>query len=243
LVACAVACACSGKPDVPILTWHAIGPAGALSGDDDEGWTVDAAAFSAQLDALQGAGYRTVPLTDAIDAQEKGISLPGKPVVLTFDDGTEDHYSRALPILKAHGMTGLFFVVSGNVRAEESERLVKSGRRQLLWREARQLVQDGMEIGSHSLTHARLPELDDRAAKLELEQSKAALEEHLGVPVKVFAFPYNSLRRRHRAMAKEAGYLAAVAGVVHGGRGRYALKRVPVKSETTPARLLELLRE
>lgn len=243
LLACALACACAGRPDVPILTWHAIGLAGVPSADDAEGWTVDAARFAEQLDALQAAGYRTVRLTEAIDAQEKGLSLPGKPVVLTFDDGTEDHYLRALPILKAHGMTGVFFLVSDWLRAAEGVRAVVSGRRYLLWAEARQLALQGMELGSHSRSHARLPEVDDAVARAELAQSKAALEEGLGLPIQVFAFPYNALRRRHRAMVQEAGYLAAVAGVVHGGRGRYALRRMPVKAETSPARLLELLRE
>jgi peptidoglycan/xylan/chitin deacetylase (PgdA/CDA1 family) len=238
---------CKGRrPAAPILTWHEIGPDGASQAGDPDGWRVPQSLFLAQLDALGGAGFATIPLALLVDHQASGAALPPKPLVLTFDDGTEDHFLRVLPALRAHRMTATFFLVAGRIGADEAHRFVEhtpaGDKRWLIWPEVRALREAGMELGAHGLTHARLTELTDEAALDELVQSRRLIGAALGAPPDLLAWPYNALRSRHLALAKQAGYRAAVAGVAHGNDGLFSLYRTPITAGTTPGDLLEALR-
>ena len=239
---------CRGRPAAPILTWHAISDdaAPAPAGDADDGWTVPQRQFLAQLDALSSAGFQTVSLGGLLDHADKGTELPPRAIVLTFDDGTEDHLERVLPALKAHGMRATFFVTAGKIADDEARRVVEQSAagtvRYLTWPEVRELRDAGMEIGAHGLTHARLPDLSDAAALDELVRSRALIGAALGTPPELMAWPFNSVRARTRELAQQAGYRAAAAGVVHGGSDRYALYRIPIKASTDPVELVESLR-
>src|SRR6267142_2606012 len=220
------------RPDVPILTWHSIGGAG------DE-FTVSEAAFAMQLDALREAGFHTVTFHEWLEHEDRGAPLPDKPILLTFDDGYQDAFTAALPALRARGMRGTFFLVTAWIGPDEAHRSQgEPGRRYLSWPEVRALAALGMEIGSHGATHKRLPDLTDEQAMDELVRSKRQLESGLAAPVEVFAYPYNASRRRLRALARDAGYRAAVSGKDHGGADRYELYRSGVQGGTSPEKLL-----
>lgn len=208
LIACA---ACTrGKPAVPILNYHSVGA------HADE-YTVTDRQFAQQLDFLQEAGIRTVALHEALQP-------PKRSVVLTFDDGKEDALTHVLPALRKRGMRAAFFVATALV-----------GRPGYLsWDGVRALAAAGMEIGSHTQTHARLSELNEEQVQDELVQSKRTLEEQLHAPVDLLAYPYNSVRRRVRAAAEAAGYRIAVSGAVHGGSDALDLLRVSITGFTTP---------
>ena len=250
LLACTMLAGCSscrGRPPAPILTWHAISDDGAPAGDDDDGWSVPQRQFLAQLDALSGAGFKTISLGALLDHTDRGTPLPPRAIVLTFDDGTEDHQGHVLLALQAHGMRATFFLVAGKIADDEAHRVEEktpAGRviRYLIWPEVRALRDAGMEIGAHGLTHARLPDLTDAAALDELVRARAVIGAALGAPPELMAWPFNSVRARTRELAKQAGYRAAAAGVVHGGSDRYSLYRIPVKASTDPVALVESLR-
>jgi peptidoglycan/xylan/chitin deacetylase (PgdA/CDA1 family) len=205
-----LACA-RGRPPVPILNYHSVGPGG------DE-FTVAPGDFERQLDFLVSAGLRTVSLDDLV--QRRDVS---RAVVLTFDDGTEDALTRVLPALRKRGMRATFFLITGLVG--------KPG--YLTWDGVRTLAAAGMEIGSHSVDHAHLAEESDERVREELTASKRELEAQLHAPVEVLAYPYNSVRKRIERAAAEAGYRAAVAGVVHGGKGLLNLYRVTIRRNTS----------
>ena len=228
---------CKGRPPVPILGFHAVVPSpGHLDVSPEQ--------FAAQLDALAAAGFHTVSLGQVLDHLERATPLPARPIVLTFDDGTADAFTCVLPLLRARGMTATFFVVSSWLGADAASRRREPAsdgevaRPELTWPELRALRDAGMEIGSHSRTHPRLPELTDEAALEEMVSSKRELESGLGIPVLLFAYPYNALRARTGSLLQEAGYRAAVAGQDHGGRSREALYRIGVYRETTPEELV-----
>ena len=101
---------CLPKPEgFPILEYHKV-----TSNPEsfDEIYNVPPAEFSAQLDYLQENGYTTITLNDYIRAKRYGKKLPEKPIVLTFDDGYENNYSEMLPILEAHNMTAVVYVIT-----------------------------------------------------------------------------------------------------------------------------------
>ncbi len=226
---CAASCGPCSRPALPILTWHTIGPGG-------DAFTVSEANFTAQLDAL--AGYSTLTFHQLLE----GKTPPAHAVLLTFDDGTEDAFTRVLPELRKRGMRATFFLVSGFIGADPAHRhLEPNGARYLIWPEVLALREAGMELGSHSVDHARLPDLSEDRARDELVRSKRDLEAGLGAPVEVFAYPFNSVRRSTRALVVAAGYRAAVAGSVHGSGDLFELYRLGVYHGTSAADLRVLL--
>jgi peptidoglycan/xylan/chitin deacetylase (PgdA/CDA1 family) len=229
--------ACKQRPEVPILGFHAVV-------DSPGQLDVTPAQLNSQLDALAHAGFHAVSLHAVLDHEDHGDFLPPRPIVLTFDDGTADAVSTVLPILRARGMTATFFIVSSWLGKDEATRMTEPlepgepSRPVLTWPELLLLKNSGMEIGSHSRTHARLPQLEDAVALREMTDSKRELEVGLRVPVDLFAYPYNSLRSRLGLLLHEAGYRAAVAGQDHGNKDRESLYRIGVYRDTTPEELV-----
>lgn len=82
-------------------------------------------------------------------------------------------------------------------------------------RQVRRLRTLGMDVGAHTVTHPILRRLDDRAADAEIVRSKAELEEILGEPVQVFAYPNGvpgvDYGAEHVAMVRNCGFTAAVS--------------------------------
>ncbi|GAC1347669.1 MAG: hypothetical protein NVS2B9_10260 [Myxococcales bacterium] len=231
--------ACGGcRGPVPILTWHAVG-------DGPGSYDVPERDFGLQLDAIRAAGFHTVSLHQVLAHEDAGAPLPDKPVVLTFDDGTRDNLTAVLPALRARGMRATFFLVPAWLGADEDHRHVEreegATRSFLTVQEARELSAAGMELGAHGLAHLRLAGLPEAEARNQIAGARTLLEQQLGAPVDLFAYPFNSLRRPHRVLARAAGYRAAVAGVDHGSADRFALYRAPVMRTTTPQDLVRIL--
>ena len=105
---------------VPILMYHRVAPYPnpALYGTPyayrlDYGLTVDPAEFSGQVDHLAANGYQAISLTRLADFLLYGLALPSKPVIFTFDDGLASPLEYAVPVLRAHGFTAVFFITTG----------------------------------------------------------------------------------------------------------------------------------
>ena len=223
LLAILLCAGCRARPPAPILTWHSIAKAG-------DGFSVSPEQFAAQLDALKDRP--TLSLHQLLDGPP-----PPRAVVLTFDDGAESSFSVALPELRKRNLRGTFFIVTGLVGVDEAHRRVEGGVRYLVWPEVVALARAGMEIGSHSVDHARLADLPAERIREELVESKRALEQHLGTPVEFFAYPFNAVRSPVRAAIIAAGYRGAVAGEVHGSDDLFGLYRVSIQRGTTLADL------
>ncbi|MGZ6125396.1 MAG: polysaccharide deacetylase family protein [Myxococcales bacterium] len=220
---CAVAlAACASRPAAPILDYHAVGARDRASEFD-----LTLPEFQQQLDHLLGAGYHTLTLREVVGRKETK-----KGVALTFDDGSADALEVVLPELRKRRLTATFFVITDFVG--------KPG--YLTWEGVRALEKAGMEIGSHTAHHLRLPDLPDGLAREELAQSKRDLENHLGHRVELLAYPYNSLRRRTTALAAEVGYEIAVAGPAHGSSDRLRLYRTSIRRGMTIEQFMAAIR-
>jgi peptidoglycan/xylan/chitin deacetylase (PgdA/CDA1 family) len=131
--------------------------------------------FRSHLDWLQANGYETVTFKDVL---ELGPKLPKNPIILTFDDAPEDHWN-VYKELKSRGMRGVFFVVTGRI-----------GKSWLTESKIREMGSNGMEIGSHTVTHKNLTKIPLADMQYELNYSKHTLEQILGTKVIVLAYPY-----------------------------------------------------
>jgi len=208
--------------------YHHIGdPPPGVRGHEIELW-VGREAFAAQMAYVGKAGYQVVSAGELAAGFQRERGLPRKPLVLTFDDGYEDFYTQAWPVLREHGLTATIFVCSGIVG--------RAGH--LTWDQLRQLVAAGIEVGSHGVTHRPLTTMTPAGVRRELVDSKRTIQDQIRAPVRVFSFP-TGRHNRHVVLAVElAGYDAAVTtdmGVVQRTSHPYELKRTRVRRDHTLA--------
>ena len=193
---------------VPILMYHEVTPTPV---ERYRKYTVTPAELATQLAWLRARRYTSVDL-DAVRAAFLGEgTLPSRPVVITFDDGSRDCLDHAVPALLAAGFTATFFIVGGLVGSTTRWLPAEVGFEipTADWPTLRDAERDGMRCEAHSVTHPRLARVDDDVARDELVRGRALLEDGLGHPVRHLAYPFGSNSPRTRELAREAGYLTA----------------------------------
>ncbi len=160
--------------------------------------------FKEFLLCLKGNNYRTLTLTQT--AQQNDTIE--KKCLITFDDGMECVYTQALPLLREVNFSSTIFCIAG-FTGQTSSWDIFDGQRHLSKQQIRELSDSGHEIGSHTLTHANLPFLNNRDLEKELKDSKKILEDITGKEVKTISFPYGSWNEHVWKKARESGYLSA----------------------------------
>jgi peptidoglycan/xylan/chitin deacetylase (PgdA/CDA1 family) len=199
---------------VPILAYHQVGEA-------DDLYSVTAAQFEQQMEYLNKNSYTAISLNELFDFYDGNGNLPNKPIVITFDDGYEDNYLTALPIMEKYKMRGTVFIVPNLVGTPDY----------LSWRQIVEMQKRNTEIGSHTMSHIAMDEISPVEQRREIKDSKTVLEKQLRKPVLFFAYPYGQFTAITEQILKETGYRGACAGIAGlNGKGvdAYALKRVNV---------------
>jgi peptidoglycan/xylan/chitin deacetylase (PgdA/CDA1 family) len=189
---------------VPVLMYHRIGedapPRLAR-------FSVTPARFEAQLRLLRRRGYHAISSAELrwfIDARQP---IPGRPVLITFDDGYRDFAELAWPILRANDFTAEVFVPTDLVGTTARWDAAYGTPAPLLgWEELAALARDGLVVGSHLARHADGLGLSTATLAEELARSRAVLEARLGREVRSFAAPYGSLDERFARLAAQCGY-------------------------------------
>jgi peptidoglycan/xylan/chitin deacetylase (PgdA/CDA1 family) len=170
--------------------------------------------LAAQLAALRRRGYVGLTFAESERARLAG-RLPRRTAVVTFDDGFAST-SRARAALEEAGFPGTVFVVTDFVESGDALSFIPNGSgpeaadelKPLGWSELAELRELGWEVGSHTVTHPRLPDIGAAELQRELELSREAIERRLG-SCETLAYPYGAADERVAAAAAEAGYLAA----------------------------------
>lgn len=198
--------------------------------------TVPVLEFERQISALQAAGFHTISL-DSLITYMKGepVDLPDKPIVITFDDGYEDNYSTAFPILKKHGFHAAVFVVGLNFD--------RPGH--LSNHQAREMITAGFTIGAHSMTHKNLTTFYGQDLTYEVTGSKQKAEQATRTRVKYFAYPGGFYNLSTLEAVREAGFSGAFTTLPGLNRPEvenvYLLRRIPIFSFTNFDKLLVML--
>lgn len=188
---------------IPVLMYHHVAPDPSRIG---LGLRVRPADFDAQMGYLFQNGYRTVGLQDVVKAIHGCLDLPSKPIVITFDDGYEDVYRYAFPILRKYGYTATIFLISSWL-----DQPGKYGA--MSWDQVKAMAREGMQFGAHTVSHPNLLKLPLRQVLEEMTESRAAIEAHVGQPVKALAYPYGLFNSDIKLLAQRAGYEAAVTTI------------------------------
>jgi|GEM_PF-330160 len=216
---------------------------------------VPIASFEAQMNFLAKSDLDVVTL-DQLEGWLRGKALGRrrKKVVITFDDGFQDNYLHAVPILKKHRLPATFFVITGAVgrnapfdhlrwdaassddRAKHPEHWLP-----LTWPMLREMKAQGHTIGSHTGSHRSLAGLSRSEIWDEVAQSKKELESRLTTAITTFSYPFGSavygdLNGETEGALREAGYRIACTtswGANLVGESPYRLKRIPVYDHDT----------
>jgi peptidoglycan/xylan/chitin deacetylase (PgdA/CDA1 family)/glycosyltransferase involved in cell wall biosynthesis len=196
---------------LPILMYHHVAPTGSAKFTR---WRVTPEAFEAQLRCLQDAGAYSITLEEWRTALMAKTPLPGKPVIITFDDGYLDFATYAWPVLKRYGFSATVFIVADFAgQTNRWDRIFDYGEDLAIlnWEQIRQLRAEGVEFGSHTLNHYPLTSLSPVEVVREAAQSRAIIERELGIPITTFAYPYGDLDSVVQRLIGTCGYDIAVS--------------------------------
>ena len=198
--------------------------------------TVDPDDFARQMRWLHAHGFHTLTQEQLLAGVTAGGGLPPRPILITFDDGYRDVLGKAAPVISRLGMHATAYVISSRLHGTDPSFLTEP--------ELRALERHGIEIGSHTATHAALTTLSDAQASKELLSSRRALEAAVGHPVRWFAYPYGAYDGRTAALVARAGYRLAVTtqpGLCQDPGRPFELKRFEILDTTGVGGLAAML--
>jgi peptidoglycan/xylan/chitin deacetylase (PgdA/CDA1 family) len=168
--------------------------------------------FASQMAFLHRFGYRVLGMDRALACLNGEQPVPPRSVVLTFDDGYENFYEYAFPVLQKYGFPAMVYLISGYI-GKPSAWFAAEGRDSPPLMDSERILQlraAGMDFGSHGAGHYKLAEVDAGTMREDVFRSKEQLETLLGEEVRHFCYPYGSHNLQTVETAREAGYASAV---------------------------------
>ncbi len=217
-----------------VLAYHRVAESGSR---ELAPYRVTPAAFEEQLRYLRDHGFTGISLQDWNHHVVHGGSVPKGAVLITFDDGYRDFKDYAWPLLERYGFSATVFLVADQIGgtnvwdAEHGESIPL-----LDWREIRELQAAGVSFGSHTASHAWLPDLSWRGVVRELRRSKQILDQGLGTPVSAVAYPWGAFNKPIQFLAGACGYefgLSTAEGTATSGHSLLALPRLDIAGSDT----------
>jgi peptidoglycan/xylan/chitin deacetylase (PgdA/CDA1 family)/glycosyltransferase involved in cell wall biosynthesis len=198
---------------IPVLMYHRVPDAPI---DTKHQTFVTKRNFEKHLRFFARRGLQAITFKDylAFSTGDKPLrEFPRKPFILTFDDGYQDNYHNMLPLAQKYGYKGVLFLLgdfsaSGNFwdLGEDVE-----ANRIMTTEQKKTFVDQGWEIGAHTLTHPHLTLLNDEDVLHELRESRKRIERELQTKVVSFAYPYGTYDNRIKALVKQSGFEFGIA--------------------------------
>ena len=157
--------------------------------------------FEAHIAELTNGQYNVLPVGEILAAIRSGRSLPDRTVGITIDDAYLSVYVQAWPRLKAAGLPFALFVSTDGVD--------KGYAGTLNWDQIREMRDAGVEIGAHTASHLHMVEASDDVNRTEMQRSLKRMEEELGAPPTLFAYPYGEAGLAEQGIVSEFGFKMA----------------------------------
>lgn len=206
----------------PVLIYHDIKARVAM-----EGFDVSLAEFRYQLDWLKAHKFKTLSTEEFLGYIERREAFPKKSVLITFDDAYGGVARYAAPELEARGMKAVFFVIVDSIGKGLSKDYHHASAEEL-----RAMASTGLfSMESHTLSHPHLDQLSSDDLNKELRESKARIEDLIGRPVKMIAYPFGDYNKEVIDGVIDAGYGAAfIVDILDAGdfdrAKRYSIPRI-----------------
>jgi len=184
------------KMQIPVLCYHNIIVSG--SGYRNE-YTINSEVFQEQIKMLHDSGYSGIFPDQLLSFFTTGGQMPKRPILISFDDKHEEHFSIAAPILERYGFSGVFFIMTVAIG--------KPG--YMTAAEIKALSDKGHVIACHTWDHPDVRKLNENQWNIQLDKSRFTLEQITGKPVKYFAYPSGLWNDVAISQLKKRGILAA----------------------------------
>lgn len=203
---------------------------------------VSAENFEKQMKFIKES-YLVISLKDFINHIDLKKNLDSNAVIVTIDDGDKSIYTYAYPILKKYDIPATIFIYT-NVTKE---------RRGLSWDEIKEMANNGIDFGSHTVSHCNLAKKMDNETydeykeriRKELVDSKKIIEEKIGKEIKYLAYPYGEYNEFVKNEAIKSGYEALLLvkwGKNYVSSSKYYLKRRIVCGKYTMREFVDMFK-
>lgn len=200
---------------IPVLMFHSI----KSNGKND--LIISPVEFQRKMKWLKDNNYSTLSMDELYSMLKTGKNVPERPIVLTFDDGYDDNYTNAYPILKNYNFKATVFLVTNNIGA----------RGYLKSEQIKEMSSNKIDFQSHTARHQELNTLSYKEQLNELKKSKAAIEDLINKNADALCYPVGKYNAATINAAKEAGYkmcFTTKPGFSKINDGIYTLTRVRV---------------
>ncbi len=221
---------------LPILDFHHIGDAPANADKITKSYYLTSEQFENNIKALIDNDYRPVFVSEIVDYLSRGVLPDEKIMAITFDDGNEDFYTNAWPILQKYQVKSSMYIMTGvggshYLNKDQIIELDKSGL---------------IEFGSHTIYHPKLTQISTTEALKELINSRKYLEDLLDKKINVICYPFGLYNQQIEDLARQAGYQAGLTydqDAWQNPTDLMALKRISVYPELNIIKFLAKLKK
>lgn len=207
---------------IPVLLYHVVKP----NPDPTNPYQFSLEEFEKHMAYLKENGYRTLTMKQYFNILDGKAAMPEKPILLTFDDNSNDFYPYVYPVLQKYGMKATQFTVSnwvnGSWNMTESEILM--------------VMENGVDIQNHTVTHPFLADLSKEEQYLEIHNATEAHKDLTGRTTFAFAYPYGNYNSDTISLLKELGFKGAFkvgGGLSTDKSNRYELPRIMILQNHT----------
>jgi len=212
----------SQNVEIPVLLYHVVKP----DPDPNNPYQFSLEEFEKHMVYLHENGYRTLTMKQYFNILDKKAAMPKKPILLTFDDNSNDFYPYVYPVLQKYGMKATQFTVSDWV----------NGSWNMTSNEILAVMENGVDIQNHSVSHPFLANLSREQQYEEINDTTTALKELTGRATNVFAYPYGNYNADTISILEELGFKGAFkvgGGLSTDQSDRYELPRIMILQNHT----------
>jgi peptidoglycan/xylan/chitin deacetylase (PgdA/CDA1 family) len=217
------------KKEVPVLCYHQVRPWAATDSRSARTFIIPPDRFAAHMKMLHDSGYHTI-LPDELLAYAKGkATLPSRPVLLSFDDGTVSQFTTALPVMEQYGFKAVFFIMT--VTLNRAGYMTED--------QIRTLAMKGHVIGAHTWDHHDVRKYTGDDWKIQLEQPRQKLERITGKEVSYFAYPFGAWNETAVGQLQRCAYRAAfqLSSRSMSVNAQYTIRRIVADGHWSSGRL------
>jgi peptidoglycan/xylan/chitin deacetylase (PgdA/CDA1 family)/glycosyltransferase involved in cell wall biosynthesis len=194
---------------IPVLMYHSV--IANPPNNSRHGIWITVKMFESHMRSLKHRGFTPITFKQYRTNMQNKQQLPHRPVILTFDDGYEDNYTNAFPVLQKYGFNAVIFLVTHSEKRTNFWDSDEAQSALLCAEQIKEMAHAGIEFGSHTINHPRLPECSPEQIHDELKNSKCAIEELLGEETISFAYPYGMCDDITKILVEESGFFFGVA--------------------------------
>ena len=220
--------------EVPVLCYHQIRDWKKTDSKNARTYIMPPERFQKQIKMLVDSGYHFILPAQLLSYSTTNGTLPQKPVMLTFDDGTLTQYTEARPVLNRYGIKAVFFVMT----------VVLNHQKYLSSQQVKTLADQGHIIGCHTWDHHNVTNYKEDDWKIQIEKPKDQLKKITGKPIEYFAYPNGIWNAQSVEVLKKNGFVGAfqLAGKQDIKNPRFTIRRIIADGNGNEKQLLNVLK-